>query len=301
MTVKPNFFIVGAPKCGTTALQHYFQTHPDIFIAPHKENHYFAKDLSGPNYIRQLDNYQKLFVGANNETTIGEASVWYLYSQVAAKEIHCFNPDAKIIVMLRNPVDMIYAYYGQRLFDGKEDCLDFKKALSLEAMRKKNKCLPRRPENPHGLLYKDIAMYDTQIQRYYSLFPAKNIHVIIFDDLRENAKKVADNACNFLDVRTLPGQPFSVVNPYKSIRYPWLRDILFFPPPLARHILTIVPVNLRSRLTKRLKRLNKRYNRKEDVRPPMNAELRLQLQEFYKPTVFNLGQIIQRDLGHWCS
>jgi hypothetical protein len=106
---KPDFFIVGAPKSGTTAMYFYLKQHPEIFMPERKELHFFGSDFFAPHFVRDLKEYLKFFEGADNKKRIGEASVWYLYSKRAAFEIKEFNPDADIIIMLRNPVDMMYS------------------------------------------------------------------------------------------------------------------------------------------------------------------------------------------------
>src|SRR5438093_1590857 len=109
----PTFFIVGAPRCGTTALYTYLRQHPDLFLPENKEPHFFGSDLYHPGFVRNLDEYLSLFLEAGNKKRAGEASVWYLYSRNAAAEIMAFCPSARIIAMLRNPVDMMYSNYCQ--------------------------------------------------------------------------------------------------------------------------------------------------------------------------------------------
>jgi len=101
--MKPNFFIVGAPKCGTTSMTEYLKQHPDIFIPEEKEPHYFGSDLEYPRITKTEAQYLRLFSEAQDERRLGEASVWYLFSQRAAQEIYEFNPLSRIIIMLRTP------------------------------------------------------------------------------------------------------------------------------------------------------------------------------------------------------
>src|SRR5262252_9724271 len=104
MIKRPDFFIVGAPRCGTTAMGRFLAEHPDIFMA-RKEMHAFGKDLHFGRrfYRRSLEAYQSEFVGAGDRKRVGEASVWYLFSKTAASELKQFNPDSRIIIMLREP------------------------------------------------------------------------------------------------------------------------------------------------------------------------------------------------------
>ena len=131
--IKPNLFIIGAPKCGTTAKAHYLSEHPDVFMCPEKEPHYFNTDL---NYKRgksdDLEEYLNLFSGATEEKIVGEASVWYLYSKEAVRNILEFNPNAKFIIMVRNPIKMAPSLHQQLFYNGRETEKDFNKAWCLQ-------------------------------------------------------------------------------------------------------------------------------------------------------------------------
>src|SRR6266446_2704827 len=109
---KPNFFIVGAPRCGTTALYSYLRQHPDVFLPEYKEPHYFNTDMNSGGAIRKEKDYLAQFSGAQNQPRIGEASVYYLSSVAAPEQIKSFCPTAKIIIMLRNPVDTVDALHA---------------------------------------------------------------------------------------------------------------------------------------------------------------------------------------------
>src|SRR3954468_1950993 len=115
---SPSFFIVGAPKCGTTSLNDYLRQHPRIFIPERKELHYFGSDLTFLKTQRPTrEEYLAHFAAAQPQQIAGEASVWYLYSQLAAREIHDFCREAKFIIMLRNPVDMMHSLHSQYLYE----------------------------------------------------------------------------------------------------------------------------------------------------------------------------------------
>ena len=130
---RPDFFIVGAFKSGSTALYEGLRRHPQIFMPFHKEPLYFGDDLTR-RYGRMTEaDYLRLFRNAQPGQRIGEASTWYLYSTSAAHEIKQFSPDAKIVVVLRNPVDVMYAQHNQLIFNVIEDIPDFAEALGAEA------------------------------------------------------------------------------------------------------------------------------------------------------------------------
>src|SRR5215831_7215316 len=121
MFKRPDFFIVGAPRCGTTAMGQFLAAHPDIFMS-RKEMHVFGKDLHFGKrfYRRSLETYVSEFAGADAKKRAGEGSVWHLFSTQAAAEIKAFNPEARIIIMLRDPVEMMFSLYHEFRWDGNE-------------------------------------------------------------------------------------------------------------------------------------------------------------------------------------
>ena len=130
--MRPNFFIVGAPKCGTTALHAYLDAHPEIFMSHYKEPRFFGSDLRQRRRPTKSQ-YFSCFARARNEKRVGEASVLYLYSKCAAAEIKEFCPEARIIIMLRDPVEMLHSKHSQSIFSGNEVINDFEEALEAEA------------------------------------------------------------------------------------------------------------------------------------------------------------------------
>src|SRR5438034_1403974 len=128
---KPTFFLVGAPKCGTTALYAYLQKHPGLFLPP-KEQHFFGSDLYPPERPHDEADYLRPFASAPAGVQLGEASVWYLYSRLAAQEIKRFSPEGRIIVSLRNPVDMIYSLHSHVTWAGIERVQPFERAIRME-------------------------------------------------------------------------------------------------------------------------------------------------------------------------
>ena len=128
---KPNFFIVGAPKSATTSLHYYLGQHPDIFMSTEKEISYFFFNESKRN-VKGLKEYMKHFEDVKNEKVIGESTPAYLSSENAMKEIKEFSPKAKILISLRDPVEMLKSLHNQYLYNGDEKIKDFEKAISLE-------------------------------------------------------------------------------------------------------------------------------------------------------------------------
>ncbi|QYO62225.1 sulfotransferase family protein [Leptolyngbya sp. 7M] len=112
---KPNFFIIGLPRCGTTSLSYYLRSHPDVFFPEplFKEPHFFSPDVY-PQQIKTEAEYLKIFERANNAKRIGEASVFYIFSDFARENIQRFNPEAKIIIIIRQPVEFMISLHQKR-------------------------------------------------------------------------------------------------------------------------------------------------------------------------------------------
>lgn len=294
-TVRPNFFIVGAPKCGTTSMYAYLGGHPEIFFPEVKEPHHFASDIHSPLYIRDRERYLALFSAGRGKKVIGEASVWYLYSKMAAEEIRHFSPEAKILVMLRNPVEMVHSYHSQRLAWGNEEIRDFGEALDAEPARRRGMRLPKRNPYPvEGLYYSEIARYAEQLQRYLDRFGREQVHVVLFDDFKRDTERVYEGVLRFLEVDSRYRPRFSVENPNRSRRSMLLHNLLYHAPSgVVAGAKLVVPPPLRKPLWRFLARANTAYR----SRPPITAEQRRRLIGYYREEILRLAEMIDRDLA----
>src|SRR5205814_1654929 len=142
-----------------------------------------GQDLT-PRYRRMTsDEYLALFKDARDDQHAGEASPWYLYSKSAAQEIREFEPTARAIIMLRNPVDVMYGQHSQLVFNQREDVTDFAQALAAEDDRRAGHRLPADAIRPEALYYRQSVQFPEQIERYRDVFGADRVHYIVFDDL----------------------------------------------------------------------------------------------------------------------
>lgn len=301
---KPNFFIVGAPKSGTTAMAEYLNQHPDVFIPEAKDSHFFGSDLHFVNNITHPPDlfrvnekiYLSWFAG-RQEKRLGEASVLYLYSKKAASEIKAFNADAKIIIMLRNPVDMLYSMHGHFLSDLNEDIEDFEQALAAETDRKEGRRIPETTFSVDGLFYREIAKYAKQVQRYLDIFSHEKVHIILFDDFKSSTADVYAQTLGFLDVSQQFVADFQVINPAKRLRSRKLQRLFVDPPGILAPIGQGISRNLWIR--KWVKKILFLVNVTPEKRPPMDSDLKTRLQEEFADDVTELGFMIGRDLGFW--
>ena len=297
MIQKPNFFIVGAAKSGTTAMYEYLKQHPNIFMPP-KEFYYFGKDFTFREAHTPLDYYLSFFKTIPpTAKQIGEASVWYLYSKTAAQEIKNFQPDAKIIVMLREPTEMLYSLHSQQLYSGNEDIENFEMALQAEAARRKGELLPPYIGCPYeALYYSQVARYYEQVKRYIDTFGSENVHIILFDDFVKNTKKAYQKCLTFLGLTPIEIS-FERINANKTVRYARFRNILKKRPKfliqLSKIILPYRP--WRHRVQDWLYALN---SKKQD-RVTMNETTRVFLKTAVRKDVEQLENLIKRDLSRW--
>jgi hypothetical protein len=300
---KPDFFIVGAPRCGTTAMRIYLGEHPEIFMVSRGgrfdgDPHFFGTDLYSPDYIRAEQQYLSLFAEATTEKRVGEKSSRYLYSRRAAAEIRTFQPSACIIIMLRNPVDMLYSLHSIYLNVGFEDIVDFEAALEAENDRKRGQRLPSSlsPTEYWLFLYREFVRYTEQAQRYVDTFGWENVHIIIFDDIIDDAARVYRETLRFLDVDPDFQTNLDKVQPDVRNHSKTLLNFLNSPTPALRSlVLATIPLPIRDRITKGLRRLN------AVPVPALDQGLRRRLQAEFLPEVQQLSKLIGRDLTHWCQ
>jgi hypothetical protein len=305
---KPDFFIVGAPKCGTTAMADYLGQHPEIFMPEVKDSMFFGADLRcRPSFVNppdrfrvDIETYLSWFDKVENEKRVGEASVMYLYSKCAPIEIKEFNPDASIIVMLRNPIDTIPSLHGHCFYMLNEDIEDLAEALAAESDRKQGRRIPDTAYILDVLLYRDIVRYTDQLKRYYNVFGRMAVHVILFDDFRRDAAGVYRNTLRFLGVDDGFQASLEPVNMGKRPRSKRMMRLVASPPVFLRPLARILAA--RDNPVRRLvKRAVMRFNTVYEKRSPIDPDLRKQLQREFAPEVQRLGDLLERDLRHWLT
>jgi hypothetical protein len=291
----PDFFIVGAPKSATTSLYQYLREHPEIFMPSTKEPHFFGSDLSSTKFVRDKREYLDLFADVDGARILGEASVYYLYSRMAAREIFEFNPSARILILLRNPVDMIYSLHSQALSSAYEDILDFSEALEAEEDRARGERIPDIADFPQGLLYGRIGMYAEQVRRFLDTFPADQVQVILFEDIKDDPDGVYLNVLRFLGVHDLGFRPeFRRINENRRLVSVGLEHFAKRRVKLRESLKSAAP-RVYSALYSAFHRLNARPARRQQ----MPQELRQRLVSRFAPDVATLSKILQRDLTSW--
>ena len=311
--ILPNFFIVGAAKAGTTSLYHYLKQHPEIYMSPIKEPNYFAKDIDVSAFeesyrnimtidtkeyfskeklpellsifITDFSDYVQLFRDVTNEKAIGEASVSYLYSKVAAQEIKKLVPNAKIIMVLRNPIERAYSHYLMNLRGGITSNKNFLDEV-IQDFNKKHK--------GWGIshLYIDLGLYYEQVKRYLDTFPKENVKIILYEDYKQNPKKVLVELLDFLEVsKDVSIDLNKRYNVRAAPRFPVLNT-------LARRVYSFMAPKLPLTLRENLKKMYRKVFF-SSYKGGLTAEEKKVLLKFFEEDIKKLSALIQRDLSHW--
>jgi hypothetical protein len=297
---RPDFFFIGHPRSGSGRLDGYLQGHPDVFMA-RKELHFFGSDLHFNVPERSLDNYLAHFDGADGHTRIGESSTWYLASERAAEEIHDFAPDARVLMMLRNPVDWLHSLHSHMVFAAYEDIPDFADALAAEPERISGvRPAPEWSIPAGGVHYRSLVRYAEQVSRYRKVFGPERVHVVVFDDFRDAPEKTLDAVLRFLELPTdfegregvLQGSQ-RTTNSNRMPRSPRLQRWLKRPP--QRSILHGITPGSLPGIELGLRALH-RANINYVPRAKMSAALRTQLTEDFSAEVTALEDVLGRSL-----
>ena len=300
MPEKPDFFIVGAPKCGTTALYAYLRQHPNIFMSRVKEPHFFAKDLGQYPLVKTVDEYMNLFAErAPEHVRAGEASVYYLRSSVAIPGIHDFNPDAKIIAMFRNPVDMVYSLHSQLLYWSEETESDFETAWRLQERRRQGLDLPPTCREPFLVQYAEVGRFGTQAQRLLSIIPPAQVKLILYEDFAASPQGVYAEVIDFLGIPHDNRTDFPRINDNKRAKMEWLRDFIRKPPPVLRSAYRTLKQQMGAKTVVAVKKKILGLNTVTERRPPLSPAFRAELVAAFRDEVDLLSRIVNRDLSRW--
>ena len=289
----PNLFLVGAPKCGTTALHVYLDQHPDISMSSVKEPYGFADDLGvwRGRYSDDRAAYLALFRSMSTPFR-GESSPGYLASLTAPDEIAAFSPEARILVAVRNPIDTLHANHAQMRAMGIETDPDFRRAVN----RPPDERRPQRRFRGDDVFldYFRFVDYAPQIERWRRAFGEDRVHVVVYDDFARSAGATTAAVCRWLGIeeRRLEGDR---VNQSPTPRSYVLERNLRYPRsggPGIEHI-------SRHRLVREARRAVLRWNRTTKPRTPLDDRTRAALAERLEPGIRALESCLDRDLEAW--
>jgi hypothetical protein len=294
----PDFFIVGAAKSGTTSLWYYLGQHPQIYMTKElafKELGYFSPDYG----ISDRDKYLSFFADAKPHQLIGEACHPYLSSKESASLIKDHIPHAKIIIILRNPIERAYSLYNYLRGVGQETAETFEKALALESRRKKSSKFfhsNNRSKYLPNYFYVETGLYYEQVKRYVDTFDSNQLLIFLYEDLKRDKRDVYKKICNFLKVDPDFTPDFSNQNESLSVRSAKVQHLIrYHLTPALKKIK--MPKALVSRTKNLLYALNHTNKRPSELK----SETREFLKAKFKDDVVLTAQLIHRDLSKWTS
>jgi hypothetical protein len=300
----PDFFLIGAPRSGTTSLSRYLADNPQVCFSRPKEPHYFS--LLSPH--ASLDDLATAYLSqyfshcGGGYKAIGEGSTSYLYAPYALRRISSVNPRAKFIAILRNPLDMLPSYHLRLRFTIMEDVEDFATAWRLQDVRARGERIPKYCLAPLLLLYREVAKFGEHVERLYHLAGRDRSLVLLFDDLVRDPGTVYKQVLAFIGVDDDGRTRFQRKLQSKFYRYRWLQQLLYaslgrkgpFVDTLFRRMNKKKASGRKSWL-KPLARWNT-----INVRPdPLDPTMRKILRDTFATDVDKLSQLLQRDLSHW--
>jgi hypothetical protein len=297
----PSFFVVGAPRCGTTAVSKALARNPNISFSKPKEPHYFLEprpELSESALSQQyLSRYHRELTA--DHQAVGDGSVTYLYAPDAIRRVLRFDPRAKFIVLVRNPVEMMRSYHSRMLFQLDEDEEDFAVAWNLQADRAAGLRIPKRCRDPRLLQYGFIGKLGMHVERLFEVAGRERCLVIVFDDFVQEPRASYLRALEFIGVDDDGQVKFSRKRETSGFKSRWLQQFVMNPPPWAFRLIAISD----ARMLKRLKGLRKRIktfnSRDSKPRQILTEEMRAMLRDYFAEDVAKLSGLLSRDFSHW--
>ena len=279
--MKVNTFIVGAPKAGTTSLHYYLNQHADVSMSSVKEPNFFsAKEVESLFYnskcIDDSNDYHQLFSKEKRQIK-GEASVSYLFYENVPKRIYDYNSEAKIIIMLREPIERAFSHYLM-------DCRLGFCSEKLEDIIDNPQSYPQYFQQ-----YLELGNYYSQLKRYYDIFGKEQLLVIFYEDFKTDTKKVMKSVFSFLQIKQQEID-FSIKNPFLLASNALISKLYKFNI-IRKGIKTIMPEHILSLIS------SKYFSAKS--KPMLSKATEQQLKAFYKPDIFQLEKLLNIDLAKW--
>ncbi len=317
----PNFLIIGSSSSGAGFVSSCLNGHPQVYLCPVREPCFFHFEGESVKYagpkdrevyqvaewdeierackekrsilaVTDLESYKRLFDAADGRKAVGEASRIYLYSEKAPPRIRHHLPEAKLIAVLRNPVDRAFAEYAARVMEDREPIADFEAALRQEEARVRDGWAP-------DWHYARMGFYSQQLRSYYQLFGRDRIRVYLFEDIIRDGASVARDVRGFLGIDDIPS-PAIPETPEDAFlpRSRWVHRVVSSPGPVKSGLKAILPETLWAGANAMAGRLERRFNSRKLILPD---PVRESLSEIYRADIEQLEVLIGRDLSVWSS
>lgn len=297
----PDFLLIGAPKAGTTALFMALSRHPRIFASAQKEPRYFAypgkkPQFAGPGGRRKADNlvwaerdYLGLFAACPAGHKAGEASTTYLHHPQAPANVRAKVPDARLIAVLRQPVDRAYSQWLHFRQEGLERISDFETAWRAGPDRVARGWSP-------VWLYRERGFYGEQLGRWLACFPREQLLVLFYEDWLHRPAEILAQICAHLGLEDFAEPIVTRENvSSRQPRWEWLHHRLVLNSHLRAWAQRRLPLWLRDAITRPINRINLRRG------PGIDPALRARLSLDFRDDIERLETITGRDLSHWLA
>lgn len=307
----PTLFLAGAPRCGTTSISKLLARHPQICFSRPKEVNYFdrvAEDALGSIQRSYLERYFPHY-DPERHLAVAEGSVSYLYHPGALALIRAIQPEARFIVTVRNPVDMLRSYHFRLLYLLEEDEEDFETAWSLQEARARGERIPKRCGDPRRLRYRDVASLGTHVERLLEIAGPERCHILVADDMRSDPVTTCRRLLRFCgvedDLSRIPEidseKPFPHRFKSRTYRWRWLQGLLYKPPTAVLGAVARSEVRRGVRPAS-IKRFHKKLAKLNAVKrdpPRFSPAFREHLVREFTEEVRKLEAILSRDLSAW--
>lgn len=293
-----DFFVIGASKSGSSAVNTYLSRHPEIGMADIKEPHFFDTDLSHNSEMGWKTYYRLFQKGKPKVRVWGETTPTYIRSKEAPRAIKNHNPNAKFILMIRDPVEMAYSLHSQNLYGGTEAVEDFEKAWRLQEKRRQGMEIPKTCRKPESLLYGEYCMIGRQIEHWLNFFPKSQFLFLLQENLKSNPREVYLQILNFIGVQDDGKKNFEIVNTNKTLRSRLLYNFLRMPPkkfPQLWLILRKLP------FIRETGKFIIEMNKQKKERLPLEAEFKSELRNYFLEDIARIEKAAGYKLSHWKS
>lgn len=297
MSKRPNFFIIGAPRCGTTALYTYLQDHPQVFMSTPKEPLYFASQRGTEN------DYLALFKDApSGATAIGEGSTNYIFVPQALERVKTFAPAARILAVVRNPLDAVPSLHAHNLWTNTEDVESLQEAWGLQGPRRDGQHLPRQARDHGGelapfLQYSDAEMHGRNVRRAIEVFGTEAVRVIVFDDIKTDPAGVYASILEHLGLPSDGRRDFAVEN--ETLSHGGKRSLSKLIVATASHPAVKSVARAVGLSQKGLTRQMASKFATKGAKTPVDPAFRAMLRDHFAEDIRVLQETIERDLSHW--
>lgn len=316
--LPPLACIVGAPRCGTTSLSRFLKAHPDVCFSKPKEPHFFAindfTDVDDEGLgIAVRDQYLGRFFGEfdGTDALLAEGSVSYLYAADRVKAILRVWPEAKFIISLRDPMQLLPSIHQRLLYQGDENVRDFNRAWRLCPERANGRRIPRSCLDPRLLRYDEIGRLGKHVAEFFEAVGKERCLVILYDDIAADSDAVFARLLDFLGLPPFKYEGERRRRPRSGFRFGWLQRLLKRPPGITRAVLageqyrqrvTAKPDKKPGGAAKAVMKVRKRlidWNRAPAPATNIAPDVEQQIRETFTEDVSRLAKLIDRDLSHW--